>query len=327
MTLEQRELFVSASIGISIFPDDAEDVGGLLQCADAALHQTKGLGKNSYQFFSPEINRRSQELLSLQMSLRRGLDIRELTVHYQPQVDTRSGAMVGVEALARWKNPERGVVPPAQFIPLAEDTGLIHEIGDFVLRETLAQAHKWQADGLPLFSVAVNISPHQLRRAGSIADIESAVRESGLPDGGLVFELTESVLIDDFNETLRSLERLRSSGARLAIDDFGTKYSSLAYLKRLPIDILKIDKMFIKDFPADAGSAAITNAIIVICGSLGLEVIAEGVEEEHQVRLLREKGCHLVQGHFFARAMPPEDLRAFVESLPRGTAEGDPAVR
>ncbi len=314
MTVEQRELFVSASIGISNFPEDATEVEGLLRCADAALLQAKDLGKNSYQFFSQEINTRSQERLSLQIRLRKGLDSNELVVHYQPQMDSMTGCMVGVEALVRWRDPEKGVIAPDQFIPLAEDTGLIHEIGEFVLRAALAQARKWRKERLPPFRMAINVSAHQLRRADFITGIEAAVRESGVPADSLVFELTESVLVEDSGETLSNLERLKGLGARLAIDDFGTKYSSLAYLKRLPIDILKIDKMFIKDFPGDAGSVAITNAIIVISRSLSLEVIAEGVETEEQVRLLQERGCNLIQGHYFCKPLPSEDLRPFMRS-------------
>ena len=314
MTVEQRELFVSASIGISNFPEDATDVEGLLRCADAALLQAKELGKNSYQFFSQEINTRSQERLSLQIRLRKALDSNELVVHYQPQVDSMTGRMIGVEALVRWNDPEKGVIPPDLFIPLAEDTGLIHEIGEFVLRAALGQTRKWRKDGLPPFRMSINVSAHQLRRSDFIAGIEAALRETGVPADSLVFELTESVLIEDSKETRGNLERLKGLGARLAIDDFGTKYSSLAYLKRLPIDILKIDKLFIKDFPADVGSVAITTAIIVICRTLALEVIAEGVETEEQVTLLREKGCSLIQGHFFCTPLPPESLRSFMRS-------------
>ncbi len=310
--VEQQEIFIGASIGISIFPDDADDVEGLLRCADAALYQAKEVGKNGFQFFSEEMNRRSLERLSRQMQLRKGMDANELVVHYQPQMDSASDRIFGVEALARWRNPERGVIAPDQFIPLAEETGLIHEIGDFVLRSTLAQAVQWRADGLPRIEVSVNLSPHELKRSDAVDRIAAAVRDAGIPAECLVFELTESVLIDDFKETLHKLERLKEIGARLAIDDFGTKYSSLAYLRRLPIDRLKIDKVFLKEFPEDSGSVGITTAIIAICRSLGLEVVAEGVETAEQVRLLLEKGCHLIQGHYYCRPLPPESLDDFL---------------
>jgi len=220
----------------------------------------------------------------------------------------------------RWSNPETGLVVPDQFIPTAEDTGLIHEIGDIVLGSVLAQAAQWSADGMPLFNISINLSAQQLRRSDSVSRIEVAVREAGLPFDRFVFELTENVLIDSSVETLRKLERLKGIGVRLAIDDFGTKYSSLAYLKRLPVDRLKIDKLFMKDFPGDAGSVEITTAIIAICRSLSLEVIAEGVETEEQVRLLQEKGCHLIQGYYFCRPLPPEGIRSFMNGRGRSMA-------
>ena len=252
MMLEGQELFISSSLGISIFPADAEDVQGLLQCADTALYKAKELGKNGYQFFSKEMNLRVLERLTMQTQIRQGIASKEFLVYYQPQFNAATGQLAGLEALARWQSPVIGLVAPDQFIPLAEETGLIHEIGEYVLREVCRQGKAWRDEGLPALRIAINISPHQLRRANFVSLIESIVGECGFPAELLEFELTESVLIEDNPHDIEKLQKLKAMGALLAIDDFGTKYSSFAYLKRLPIDRLKIDRSFVQDLPGDA---------------------------------------------------------------------------
>jgi len=311
--LEGQELFVSSSIGISIFPDDAEVVEGLLQCADTALYKAKELGKNGYQFFSKELNLRAMERLTLQTQIRQGLAGKEFIVYYQPQFNAITGALVGLEALVRWQSPANGLMYPDHFVPLSEETGLIHELGEQVLRRVCAQGRRWREEGLQPVRIAVNISPHQLRREEFVPMVESIVGESGFPFTLLEFELTESVLIEDNPHDLEKLQRLKSMGALLAIDDFGTKYSSFSYLKRLPLDRLKIDRSFVEGLPEDSSGAEIASAIIAMSHALNLEVVAEGVETREQAQLLRERGCQYLQGYYFGRPMPPDDLRPLLE--------------
>ncbi len=315
--LEEKEFFISSSIGIAVFPDDSRDVEGLLQSADTALYKAKDLGKNGYQFFSREMNRRAMERLTLRTQIRQGLAAREFTVYYQPQVDAATGNLAGLEALARWKSPQIGLISPEQFIPFAEETGLIHEIGELVLRTACAQGQSWISQGLPRVRIGVNISAHQLRRPDFVSLIEGAVRDTGFPADFLELELTESMLINDSPEDLAKLSRIRAMGIRLAIDDFGTKYSSFAYLRRLPIDRLKIDRTFVQDLPADARGSEIVSAIIAMSRSLNLDVTAEGVETAAQADLLRKKGCHTLQGYYCSRPFPPDDLAAFLQQWGR----------
>lgn len=310
--IEEKELFISSSIGIAIFPDDARDVEGLLQSADTALYKAKDLGKNGYQFFSPEMNRRAMERLTLQTQMRQGLAAHEFMVYYQPQVDAGTGELVGLEALARWKSPQIGLVSPEQFIPLAEQTGLIHEIGELVLREACSQGRKWMEQGMAPVRISVNISAHQMRRPDFVDLIQAAVQATGFPARFLELELTESMLIDDSPQDLEKLSRIKAMGIRLSIDDFGTKYSSFAYLRRLPIDRLKIDRTFIQDLPVDARGAEIVSAIIAMSRSLNLEVVAEGVETAAQADLLKKKGCQTIQGYYSGHPLPPEDVSAFL---------------
>ena len=314
--LEQKEFFISSSIGIAVFPDDAQDVEGLLQSADTALYKAKDLGKNGYQFFSREMNRRAVERLTLQTQIRQGIASREFTVYYQPQVDADTGALVGLEALARWMSPQIGIVGPDQFIPIAEETGLIHDLGRLVLRAACGQGKKWLDEGGEPFRIGVNISAHQLRRADFVDVIESALKDTGFPAHLLDLELTESMLIEDVSDDLEKLKRIKAMGIFLSIDDFGTKYSSFAYLRRLPIDRLKIDRSFVQDLPADSRGSEIVSAIIAMSRSLNLEVIAEGVETPVQAALLREKGCRMLQGYYCSRPFPPENLAAFLEHAP-----------
>jgi diguanylate cyclase (GGDEF)-like protein/PAS domain S-box-containing protein len=307
--LEGQELFVSSSLGISIYPDDADDVQGLLQSADTALYKAKELGKNGYQFFSREMNQRAMERLTMQTQIRQGIANREFLVYYQPQFEAATGKLAGLEALARWQSPVIGLVGPDQFIPLAEETGLIHDLGEVVLRVACTQGRKWRDEGLPPLRISINISPHQLRRADFVSAVESVADECGFPMEQLVLELTESVLIEDNPHDLEKLQRLKARGALLAIDDFGTKYSSFAYLRRLPIDRLKIDRSFVQDISSDARGAEIASAIIAMSRSLNLEVVAEGVETKEQAALLTVRGCQYLQGYFCGRPLPPNDIR------------------
>jgi diguanylate cyclase (GGDEF)-like protein len=316
--IDEKELFISSSIGIAVFPDDASEVEGLLQSADTALYKAKDLGKNGYQFFSPEMNRRAMERLTLQTQIRQGLAAHEFTVYYQPQVDAGSGRLVGLEALARWKSPQIGLVSPEQFIPLAEQTGLIHEVGQLVLREACAQGRRWMDQGMSPVRMGVNISAHQLRRPDFVDVIQGAVQESGFPARFLELELTESMLIDDSPQDLDKLSRIKAMGIRLSIDDFGTKYSSFAYLRRLPIDRLKIDRTFVQDLTSDARVAEIVSAIIAMSRSLNLEVIAEGVETAAQADLLKKKGCQTIQGYYSGHPLPSRDVAGFLEHEGKG---------
>ena len=312
--IEGQELFVTSSLGISIFPDDADDVQGLLQCADTALYKAKELGKNGHQFFSKEMNLRVLERLTLQTQIRQGIANREFLVYYQPQFNAMTGDLVGLEALARWQSPVIGMVAPDQFIPLAEETGLIHDLGELILRHVCSQGRKWMDQGLPPVRIAVNISPHQLRRADFLSIVENVARECRFPPELLEFELTESVLIDDNPHDVEKLQKLKAMGALIAIDDFGTKYSSFAYLKRLPIDRLKIDRSFVQDLPGDKRGSEIASAIIAMSRSLNLEVVAEGVETREQAELLTAKGCNYLQGYFCGRPMPPDDIRPLLDA-------------
>ena len=310
--LDEREIMISASIGIAIFPTDAADQEALMACADGALHRAKELGKNCHQFFSPELNKRAQESVFMRAKMRRGIDMNEFLLFYQPQIDVGTGLLSGVEALARWKSHELGMVGPDRFIPVAEETGMILEIGEQLLIMACSQAKIWNDKGLKELKIAVNVSAVQLKRSDFAGMVKSIIEEYGMPSGGLEMEITESVLLEeDDDQVIMQLHRLKSLGMTLAIDDFGIKYSSLAYLKRLPIDRLKIDRAFVKDLATDRGSLAIASAIIAMSHSLDLQVIAEGVETEGQAKALAEKGCDYFQGMFFSEPLPAERIDAF----------------
>jgi diguanylate cyclase (GGDEF)-like protein len=318
-TIEGRELFVTASIGITLFPEDGGDAEGLLRNADTALHQAKAQGRNTYQFFAAEMNTRTLARLSLETDLRRALERQEFLLHYQPQVDARSGELLGMEALVRWQHPERGLVPPLDFIPLAEETGLILPLGEWVLRTACTQNRAWQEQGLPPLRVSVNLSGRQLKQADLAGTVGRVLAETKLAPACLELELTESILMESVEATLDILDVIRAMGISLAMDDFGTGFSSLSYLKRFPIDRLKIDYSFVRDLTRNPSDAALVRTIIAMGHNLGLKVIAEGVETEEQLVFLREHGCNEVQGYYFSRPVPAE---AFTELL-RGRAGGE----
>jgi diguanylate cyclase (GGDEF)-like protein/PAS domain S-box-containing protein len=303
-----QEVFVSASLGMALAPLDGEDTDTLIKNAGAAMHFAKDQGRDNYQFYSRAMNATALEKLAMESQLRRALERNELVLFYQPKIRTSNGNIVGLEALIRWKHPELGLVPPNQFIPLAEETGLIVPIGDWVLRQACLQNQAWQRQGLPPVHVAVNIASPHFRQGGLMLSVLAALKESGLDPAYLELEVTESMLMQSVDTTLKTLFQLKDTGVRLAIDDFGTGYSSLSYLKRFPLDTLKIDRSFIKDLPRDAEDAAIAKAIIAMAHSLKLAVVAEGVETPEHLAFLQQHGCDLVQGFLFSRPVVGDDI-------------------
>jgi diguanylate cyclase (GGDEF)-like protein/PAS domain S-box-containing protein len=309
-----QEVFVTASIGISVYPNDGPDAQTLVKNADAAMYRAKDLGKNNYQFFKADMNTRAFERLTLENNLRRALERNEFELHYQPQVDLATGQVVGAEALIRWRHPELGLVSPDRFIPIAEETGMILPIGEWVLRTACVQNKAWQDAGLPHLHVAVNLSGRQFKQKNLIAMIELILAETGLDAEHLELEITESVIMDQAAETIAAIGDMRMLGLRLSIDDFGTGYSSLSYLKRFPIDNLKIDRSFVRDITTDQDDAAIVKAVIALAHSLKLMVIAEGVETAAQFDFLREQGCDEIQGYYFSRPLEAADFTSRLAS-------------
>jgi diguanylate cyclase (GGDEF)-like protein/PAS domain S-box-containing protein len=322
VALEQQEIFTTSSIGIAIFPQDAADVEGLLQSADTALYRAKERGKNGCQFYSRDMNTAAVERLQLSLRLRHGFEAGELHLHYQPMVSAATGRVTCLEALARWESAGEGAVSPEVFIPLAEETGLIHDLGAFLLRRACEQGKRWHRDFGKGLRIAVNISPYQLRRSDFLSRVERIVEEAGFPFASLEFELTEGSLQDDLPEISGKLERLKSLGATISLDDFGTRSSSLSSLKRFPIDRLKIDRSFIRDIPHDANSVEIASAILGMGRSLNLAVVAEGVQTEEQAALLRSQGCDAFQGSLFSQPRPPQELHSYLKSTCCDEEEG-----
>jgi diguanylate cyclase (GGDEF)-like protein len=312
--LEGRDIFVTASIGIAIYPLDGRNADSLLRNADTAMYVAKETGRSNYKFFSREMNTRAVERMTLETNLRRAMERSEFSLNYQPQVDVTTGRIVGVEALLGWKSPEAGMVTPEKFIPIAEETGLIIPIGEWALRAACIEARSWQDAGLPAVRVAVNISGCQFRRADLAETVARILEETGLDPGRVEIELTESVLLENSDTALSMLKELKSLGVRLAMDDFGTGYSSLTYLKHFPIDRLKIDKLFIHDINTSSDGASIADAIIAMARSLGLEVIAEGVETEDQVEFLKSRNCSEMQGFYFSRPVGAKTIRRVLEN-------------
>jgi len=307
-----RELFVTASIGISICPDDGADGQTLLKNAAAALHRTRQEGGDNYQFYKAEMNAAALKRLALESDLRRALDREEFTVYYEPQAETEGGRVTGMEALVRWNHPELGLVSPAEFIPLAEDTGLIVPIGEWVLRAACRQARSWHAGGFANLGISVNLSPRQFEQPDLLETVARVLRETGLGGESLELELTESSLMKNAEEAAAVLCRLREMGVKISIDDFGSGYSSLNYLKRLPIDILKIDQSFVREMTTDPKDAAIVKTVITLAHNLNLKVKAEGVETEEQLALLRRLGCDEAQGYLFSRPLPAREFERFL---------------
>ncbi|WP_292933509.1 EAL domain-containing protein [Noviherbaspirillum sp.] len=307
-SIDGHKLYVSCSIGLSTYPKDGKDVDTLLKNADAAMYRAKDRGRNNFQFYTPAMNKRVTERLSLESKLRQALADNEFALHYQPKVDLRSGQIVGAEALLRWYPAGGSIVPPSAFIPLAEETGLIVPIGEWVLYTACAQSKALQDAGFPPLRVAVNISVRQFERESLVGMVRQALETSGLDARFLELELTESLVMQNPQEGIKILHDLKEMGVRLAIDDFGTGYSSLGYLQRFPVDRLKIDQSFVRDIGADPNDAIIARAIISLGHSLGMSVIAEGVSSQEQLAFLRENGCDEMQGFLFSRALPIDEL-------------------
>jgi diguanylate cyclase (GGDEF)-like protein/PAS domain S-box-containing protein len=310
VSVEGRKLVVTASIGIALYPDDGDTAGLLLRNADIALHSAKDAGRNNIQFFTERMNTAARSRLEMEEALRHGLERDEFIVHYQPQVDLATGALIGFEALVRWQHPDLGLMLPGDFIPIAESTGLIVPLGERVLMTACRHAALWQAVADAPLSVAVNVSARQFRHKGFVESVKTTLASARLDPRLLELEITENTIMEHGAETTATLEATGRLGVQLAIDDFGTGYSSLSYLKRLPIDTVKIDQSFVADLPGDPEAGAIVGAIIALAHNLGLKVVAEGVETREQFAYLRDHGCDRAQGYFFGRPQPPERLGA-----------------
>jgi diguanylate cyclase (GGDEF)-like protein/PAS domain S-box-containing protein len=311
-TLDDREIFATASVGIAIFPQDGEDVATLLQHADTAMYEAKGTGGNSHHFFSERLHQKIVERHKMEGSLRRALREEEFHLVYQPQIDLISGKVVGVEALVRWQHPEKGLVLPGEFIPVAEQTGLIRPLGAWILRAACKQAAEWQRAGDPPWRIAVNLSARQFQQPHLVDQIERILQETGLEPRLLELELTESVFMENLESAVEVLVDLKTRGIQIAIDDFGTGYSSLSYLKNFPIDRIKIAQEFVRDVLTDPNDMAIVEATIAMARSLGLKVIAEGVESKEQMMFLKGLGCVEMQGFYFAVPMPADQVAALI---------------
>lgn len=318
--IDGNELTTSVSIGIAIYPDDGSSFDILLKKADMAMYRAKDSGRNAYQFFNEQMNADVMEHLAMRTGLRKALERSELVLHYQPQIDLTSGAMVGAEALVRWNHPEFGLVAPGRFIHVAEDCGLIVPIGEWVMHEACRQAKAWSLAGLPEFVIAVNLSAVQFKRSDVEQVVVNALDESGLNPLLLELELTESIMLHNVENVMNTMKRLKMLGVRLSIDDFGTGYSSLSYLKRLAVDKLKIDQSFIRDLAADSENEAIVRAIIQLAKSLNLKTIAEGVEDATMLTHLLNFDCDEAQGYHFARPMPAHEFEKYLscfKAVPR----------
>ena len=310
--VEQYDLVVTPSIGIAMYPSDGEDFEILSKCADTAMYRAKEEGRNSFRFFTPEMQDHSARKLLLEGELRYALARGEMKMHYQPQFSLKNGRIVGSEALLRWQHPELGTVSPAEFIAIAEDSGLILAIGEWVLRTAVRQMKSWLDAGMEPIVMAVNLSAVQFRHAHLPQQIDQILAEEGLEPRLLELELTESMAMDDPLTAIALMDDLHARNICLSIDDFGTGYSSLSYLRRFPLCKLKIDQSFVHDIAVDPESKAIVCAIISLADSLGLRTIAEGVETESQLAFLREQGCQDAQGFYYSKALPPEEFEAFV---------------
>ena len=318
--IDGNEIFVTASIGISLFPEDGDDCDSLLKFADTAMYHAKNCGKNNAKLYSSSLTMEIMSHVKLEVGLRKALQNNELYLLYQPQIDVRSAEIVGVEALVRWRHPERGLISPTEFIPLAEETGLIVPIGEWVLRTACIQARQWQKVTKRSLRMAVNLSAKQFKDDNLTQIVLSALGDTGLDPRLLELELTEGTLMDDARATMSTLEQLRAIGVHLSIDDFGTGYSSMNYLKRFDVRSLKIDKSFICGLPQDSENAAITRAIIAMAHGLKMVVVAEGVETDEQLVLLEEYGCDMVQGYYLGHPSPQESITLMLQKASTTTA-------
>jgi diguanylate cyclase (GGDEF)-like protein/PAS domain S-box-containing protein len=331
VVVDGRQLVTTVSIGVSVFPRDGADMGELLRHSDTAMYQAKDRGRNNFQLFSPSMDRRLKERIAIETSLRLALQSQQFEVHYQPIVDIRSNRIVALEALLRWKHQTHGYVPPERFIGVAEETGLIVPIGEVVLERVIMDAARWKKIGCSVVPVAVNISAVQLQRSNLPDTILKLTQKHGVKPSMLQLELTESAVFErregrtgESNED--AVARLRELGVMLAIDDFGTGYSSLSYLKSWRVDYLKIDRSFVRDLVTDMSDLAIVGAIIAMARHLNIEVVAEGIEGWQQLEKLRQLGCNLAQGYLFAKPVPEEQCRRYLNGLPLDLTDNDPLL-
>jgi diguanylate cyclase (GGDEF)-like protein/PAS domain S-box-containing protein len=326
--LGNKEFFVTCSVGVAVFPTEGTLSENLIEHADIAMYRAKKLGRNNFQFFTPSMNDEAMERVRIEGALRNALERDEFVLHYQPQVDMKTGQIVGMEALIRWNHPELGMVPPGRFVGVAEETGLIVPIGAWVMRTACAQNKAWQLAGYPRLRVAVNLSARQFGAADLMASLEATLQETGLDAACLEIELTESLFMSDVTPAVELLHRMKALGVNLSIDDFGTGYSSFSYLSRFPIDVLKIDRSFVADITHDANDAAIVTSIIALAHNLKLAVIAEGVETLAQLDFLRSHGCDEMQGYYFSKPVPADEFEALLAEgrcLPAPTPTPTPA--
>jgi diguanylate cyclase (GGDEF)-like protein len=314
-----QDLHIDGSIGISVYPEDGEDAETIIKSADTAMYHAKESGRNNFQFFKADMNVKAVERQSVEGSLRRALERQEFLLHYQPKVNLDTGEITGVEALIRWQQPDRGLVLPSQFVPIAEDCGLIIQIGHWVLREACRQARAWQNAGLPPLPIAVNVSAVEFREKGFVQGVRAILSETGLEARYLELELTEGVLMEDAESTASVLQELKRMGVHLAVDDFGTGYSSLSYLRQFPIDVLKIDQSFIHQITADPNVSSIVSAIIHMGKSLNHAVIAEGIETQEQRAYLQTQRCAEGQGFLFSRPLGAAQFAHLLEMTIRDT--------
>lgn len=312
----QKDVVITCSVGASIYPADGTTPDELIKNATVALHHAKQGGRNRCQFFSSEMNARARHRLEVEGGIRRALSNREFLVYYQPKIDVNNRRVAGMEALVRWRDPERGLIPPGEFIPVAEESGLIEQIGQWVLEETCAQNYRWQAAGLPSVCASVNVSARQFRNHNFVSSVEEVLARTGLEPRWLELEITESMLMGDIAAIVARMEELRRIGVSLSIDDFGTGYSSLSYLSRFPVTTLKIDRAFIVDVQTNPHTAEIARAIIGLSRGLNLEVVAEGAEVREQVEFLKAHGCDLIQGYFYSKPLPADEFAAMLRNGP-----------
>jgi diguanylate cyclase (GGDEF)-like protein len=316
--LDGREILVTVSIGIAIYPDDGEDVDTILKNADAAMYDAKERGKNNYQYYRHSMNATTLERLNIEGDIKKALERGEFILHYQPQVDTLTRKVVGVEALIRWKHPEKGMVSPLDFIPVAEQTGLIIPISDWVVETACRQNRIWQEEGVADIPVSVNLTSHQFQQKNFIKNLIDLLEKTGLPPQSLHLEITESTLMKNTEMSFVNLYELSHLGLSMIIDDFGTGYSSLSYLKRFPIHAIKIDRSFVKDINTSADDAAIASAIISMAHTMNIKVVAEGVETEEQLTFLQERGCDEIQGYLFSRPLPADEITTYLVKEKKG---------
>lgn len=310
--IDGQSLSIAASLGIGMFPYDGEDAGTLLRHADAAMYRAKEVGGNTYEFYAEEIGAHAEKRLLLENELRQAIAREEFVLFYQPQMDIASGRPCGFEALIRWQHPQRGMVPPVDFIGILEETGMIVEVGEWVLQAALAQLADWRRQGWDGLIMAVNLSSHQFERSGLQDYLERLLDEHGLPPQAVELEITEGTLMQDVISTTHTLQQLSRRGFSIALDDFGTGYSSLSYLSKFPFTTLKIDRAFVRDIPGDPDHTAIARAIVAMGQGLRLRLIAEGVETEEQRAFLSGLGCSLMQGYLFSKPLPADEASAYL---------------